>query len=440
MKKRYNAEATGVEAFVQKVISIAWKGGIPLVLVGTAVITSPLYVGNNSADEISIVQHITGTMSVHSTPGPFFKGLASTEVYPKVMTFDHDRNDADSGTTLNQHGISVRYQDGGMGTVFGISRYALPTDKETMLKNHRDFGSAQGLANKLIRPVVEEGMNLTAGLMKSENAYATERAIFTQMAKSQISNGPFKTILRTVEVRDEVTGKVISTQVPEPALDKNMQRIHITSDLKEYGISVVGFQLNDPGFEKSTMDQIAKKRGATMAVITAKANAELAKQTAITAEEDGKAAVMTAKYEEEILKERAVVAASRKAEVATIAAEQKVAVAKQALLEAEQRKLASVEYKEEQINIGTGEAERMRLAAEANGSLEQRLAAEVQINQAYAQALGKNKLVSEITMGSGSCGVEVGGNSAMDLIDMLKVKTATDLANMGSVVSPHPIK
>lgn len=441
MNKAYNTEATGIQGFVQKAISIAWKGGIPLALIGTAVVTSPLYIGNNGADKITVVQHITGTMKVHSTPGPYFKGLASTEVYNKVMSFDHDRDDAASGATLDQQGISVRYQDGGMGTVYGIERLALPTDDKSMLKIHKAFGSFKGLANKLVKPVVEEGMNLTAFLMKSENAYATERGIFTQMAKSQIADGPFKTVLRTVEVKDELTGKVISTQVPEIAVDDNGQRIHISSDLKEYGITVVGFQLNDPGFEDSTMRQIAKKRAATMDIITAKANAEKAKQTAITAEEDGKAAVMTAKYEEEVLKERAVVAAERSAEVARIAAEQKVTVAQQALLEAEQRKLSSIEYKEEQINIGTGEAERMRLAAEANGSLEQRLAAEVAINQAYAQALGKNKLVSEITMGS-SCGVEGNGSSssAMDLIDMLKVKTATDLANMGSVVQPRSIQ
>ena len=44
-----------------------------------------------------------------------------------------------------------------------------------------------------------------------------------------------------------------------------------------------------------------------MAIITAKANAERARQDAITAEEQGKAAVMKAKYEKEVEKERAIV-------------------------------------------------------------------------------------------------------------------------------------
>ena len=48
-----------------------------------------------------------------------------------------------------------------------------------------------------------------------------------------------------------------------------------------------------------------------MAIITAKANAERARQDAITAEEQGKAAVMKAKYEKEVEKERAIVDAKK---------------------------------------------------------------------------------------------------------------------------------
>ena len=81
-----------------------------------------------------------------------------------------------------------------------------------------------------------------------------------------------------------------------------------------------------------------------MAIITAKANAERARQDAITAEEQGKAAVMKAKYEKEVEKERAIVDAQKQKQVAVISAGSKVDVAEQ-MVEAEQ-KLAANEYKQ----------------------------------------------------------------------------------------------
>ena len=437
MKKSYVPEATGIEAIIQKGIAIAWKGGIPLGILGTAVIFSPLYLGNNKMNEITVVQHVTGKMVVHTTAGPYFKGLATKTVYPKVISMDHDRSEAASGATIDQPGIAVRYQAGGEGTVYGTSQYSLPTGKAQMLKVHETFGNADGVAYRLIKPAVENGMTLTAGLMKSEEAFNTKRAVFAQWAKDQIANGPYKTKSVSVTTTDPISGKTVVTQIPQ-IIEVNGLKQHDTSDLQDYGITVVGFRLGEPGFEKSTTDQIADKRKITMDIITSKAKAKLAKQATDTAEEEGLAKVMTAKYEEEVLKERAIVAAERSAEVAIIKAEQKVSVAEQELLEAAQRNLASVEYKEEQINIGTGEAERKRLIFEADGSLEIKLDAIVEMNKNYATALGKNKLVPEITMG----GTEGNTNSAMSLVDMLMVKTAKDLSVdiSHSVQDPRPIK
>jgi len=404
--------------------SFMWRRVVPISILAVSVIALPMAFGINDAGERTVIQTISGQMKVKFSSGPYFTGFGKTWEYNDFATFDFDRSVAKGEATLDQSGITVRYQDGGEGTIYGKSRYALPTDEDTMLKLHKAFKSKKGFANKLIKPVTEQGMNLTAGLMKSEEAYATKRAIFTQMAKAQIGKGIYETKLESVRVTDEVTGRFVVTQVPVVALDKNNQPIHLSSDLAEYGVSVVGFQLNDPGFEQSTMAQIAKKRAATMDIITAKANAEKAKQTAITAEEDGKAAVMKARYEEEVLKQKAIVAAQREKEVATINAERRVEVAAQAKLEAEQKKFSATEYKQEQILIGEGEAERKCLTMEADGALEQKLRAYVEVNKNFAREFGKQKWVPEINMG-GSTGTA--GSEATDMIKMLMVKTAKDL-------------
>ncbi len=312
-----------------------------------------------------------------------------------------------------------------------------------MIELHKAFRSNQGVANKLIKPVTEEGMNLTAGLMTSEDAYATKRAIFTELAKDQIANGKYETKLKIIIQKDNATGKTVQKQVPVIKPGEDGQPIHVKSDLKVYGIGLIGFQLNDPGFEKKTLEQISKKREATMAIITAKANAEKAKQETITAEENGKRDVMLARYEKEVEKEKAIVEAAQKAEVAVIKAKQqvdvaeqaklealvrasqKVEVAEQAKLEAEQLKLAAKEYKEEQTLRGEGDGAYKRLVMEADGALEQKLDAYKYVMEHFADAVAKQKWVPEIMMGGAQDGNR---NEAANLIDIF---TASSLKNLG---------
>ncbi len=414
----------------------------PVITLMVLLMLSPMLVGVNDAGQRTVIQYPNGTMTVKFDAGVFPQWFGKTTEYNDFITFDFDRTQAEGGiATLDQNGISVRYQDGGMGTVFGKARFSLPSDEPTMLDLHRAFRSHVGMANKLIKPVTEEAMNLTAGLMRSEEAYATKRAIFTQLAKSQVNKGKFQTKLETTSIKDEATGKTVWKEVPVIDLDNNKQPIHLSSDLIDFGVSLAGFQLGDPGFEPSTMKQISDKRDATMAIITAKANAERAKQEAITAEEKGKANVMTAKYLEEVEKEKAIVIADREKEVAVIAAkrkvnvaeqaklealvvaERKVAVAEQKKLEAEQNKLTAVEYKQEQILRGEGDGAYKRLVMEADGALEQKINAYVTVHNTYAREFGQQKWVPEIVMGSNGSG----GSEAANLINILTAKTLKDL-------------
>jgi hypothetical protein len=52
--------------------------------------------------------------------------FGTSETYNDVITFDYDKEDSDVGSSINQVGISVRYQDGGTGMVYGKARFSLP--------------------------------------------------------------------------------------------------------------------------------------------------------------------------------------------------------------------------------------------------------------------------------------------------------------------------
>lgn len=380
--------------------------------------------GINNAGHRTVVQYPTGTLYVKFSPGIYPQWFGTAEVYNDVITFDYDKTASSIDSSIDQVGISVRYQDGGTGTVYGKARFSLPSDEMTMLHLHKAFRSNRGVSQKLIKSVTEEGMNLTAGLMSSEEAYAEKRSIFTQWASQQISKGKFQTKLEKITTVDESTAKTVTKNVPVISYGEDGLPVHLNSDLNDYGITVNGFQITDWDFEPKTLQQIASKREATMAIITAIANAERAKQDAITSEEQGKANVMTAKYEKEVVKERAIVDALREKQVAVISAERRVEVARQEKLEAEQKKLAAGEYKQEQILRGEGDGAYKRIVMEADGALAQKLATYEKVMGRFASAIEKQKWVPEVQMGNSAAG----GSAAMTLIEMMGVKAAKDLA------------
>ncbi|MCA9363646.1 hypothetical protein KC727_00265 [Candidatus Kaiserbacteria bacterium] len=401
-----------------------------LIVIGVVIVailfSVPMLMGINDAGHRTMVQYPSGTLVTKFSPGVYPQWFGTPTEYVDVVTFDFDKAESEDAT-IDQMGIPVRYQDGGTGTIYGKARFALPGDEVTMIKLHKDFRSNNGVAQKLIKSVVEEAMNLTAGLVTSEDAYAVKRGTFIDWAHQQISGGKFMTKLSEVYQEEEGTGKRVLKSIPVIDYGEDGLPKSYPSDLNTYGIKLVGFQITDWDFEPKTLEQIATKRKATMAIITAKAEAEQAKQEAITAEEKGKANVMTAKYEKEVEKEKAVVDAQKEKEVAIIAAQQLVGVAEQQKLEAEQKKLAAAEYKQEQVLRGEGDGEYKRLVLEADGALQQKLDAYVTVMGRFAAEFGKQKWVPEVQMAQGSSDGAAGGNEAANLINLLTAKTLSDL-------------
>jgi hypothetical protein len=214
--------------------------------------------GINDAGERTVIQFPTGTLLVKFTPGIYFKGFDNTEVYKDVITFDFDKQDAVTPSSLNFTGIVVRYQDGGTGRVFGKARFALPNNEEQMIHLHKDFRSNDADAHRLIKTLAEESMNLTAGLMTSEESYAEKRGIFTQWAEEQIPLGKFFTELKSVVEEQKDTNERVVRNIPVIKYDTDGQPLHHASDFKNYGITVSGFQITDWDFEQKTLEQISR--------------------------------------------------------------------------------------------------------------------------------------------------------------------------------------
>ena len=399
------------------------------VLLGLFIIT-PWMIGINYAGHRTVIQYPSGTLVVKFTPGVYMQWFGNVTEYPDIITFDFDKTNSIEAT-IKQVGIAVRYQDGGTGTIFGQARFNLPNDEASMILLHKAFRSPEGIASKLVRPETEQAANLTAGLMSSEEAYTERRGTYIEWVRAQVQKGRYKTKLELRHDEEQVTGRRVIRNVPVIDIGTDGFPQHLDNDLKVYGITVSGFQVTDWNFEQKTLDQIAAKREATMGIITAKANAERAKQDAITAEEQGKRDVTVAKYIKEQEKVREVVDAEKEREVAIIGAQKLVQVAEQTKLEAEQKKLAAVEYKEEQILRGEGDAAYKRLVLEADGALSQKIAAYQVVMGKFAEAVGKQRWVPDVQFGVANPDGKVNNNAAA-LIDIF---TAMALKQLGLDIS-----
>jgi hypothetical protein len=417
--------------------------------------------GINSLGERTVIQYPTGGISVKFDPGVYLQAFGHTTTYNDVISYNFDKTGQIVTLTVpgipdvnnpaarpepqtfeeDTGGISVKYHDGGRGKVYGIARFNLPINEEEMIAMHKAFRDADNLTIKLLQPVTEEALNLTAGLMTSEQAYAENRNSFIEMSRDQLQNGKYKTQIRQVVETEEIpiieetgdSGKQTVSKMETKTITKNIPVIayeeggiipkRLGSDLKIYGITVSGYPITDWGFEPKTMQQISAKRNAVMAIITSKAEADKARQDAITAQQTGLAHVMEARYRKEVTKAEAVVEAEQNKEVAIILAQQNVSVAEQEKKEAEQKKLAAAEYKQEQQLRGEGDAAYKKAVITADGALTQKLETLVKISTVYADALSKQPQVPQITMGGSNS-----NTNTLSLVDLLTAKTAKQLA------------
>lgn len=417
-----------------------WKAITGIVLLVLTMALTPMMFGINDGGHRTVVQYLGGTMETKFGTGVFGQNLGKPTVYNDVITFDFDKNTNSENATIDQQGISVQYQAGGMGKIFGILRIRLPADEKSMIVTHKEFRSNKGIAFKLIKPYAEGILNDTAGLMTSEQSYAEMRGTLTQWVNDQLRYGKYLTEQKeivTVEVGNEfclepeltdddklACKNVRKTRkmVPVIALGDDGKPMRVDSDIAYYGLSVVGFEITDRTYEKKTMTQISDKREATMAINIAKANAERAKQDAITSYQQGLANVMKAKYEKEVLKAQAMVDATRFKEVAIINAEKLVEVARQQQLEQAQLKLAAMEYEQKKKAQGRGDAAYKKLVMEADGALKQKLEAAVQMNKDMTVALA-NRAVPHTVIYSGNAQGQLGTDTDVkSVIDTQLIK------------------
>lgn len=366
----------------------------------------PQLVENLDSKFIMVIQSVGGDLNTFIEPG------WKTQAFGKVTTYK--RRDQFSFSSVKDQGkaldesISTRFNDGGHGNISGTVNWQMPLKHEQIVALHKDFGSIEAIEQQLIRPALQKVIYNVGPTMSSTESSAEKRPEIPKYIDDQLIHGPYLTKTVTVTQKDPITGADKQVAVVQIAMnDKGQPMRESESQITKYGIILQPVSINEIKYDQIVEDQIKQRQQSTTGVQISIANAKKAEQDAITTEQQGKATAAKAKWEQETLNAKEIAFAEKAVAVATLGAK------------------AAEQYKKEQILRGEGDAQAKALRMNADGALDTKLAAYVEVSKAYAEAMGnyQGAWVPSVVMGNSGAG----GNGAAALVEMLTAKTAREL-------------
>jgi regulator of protease activity HflC (stomatin/prohibitin superfamily) len=352
-------------------------------------------------------------LNVYTEPGPHWQGFGKVTYYPRQAQYSFCSTSNGKTEALcdnaNSTAKRLRFNDGGHANLNGFVMWEMPTDAKSIIEIHKRFGSADAVQNRAVAKMIDGAVYLAGPLMSSTESSGARRAELVQYINDQAENGVYVTHSENITAKDPITGQEKTDSVTKIAMGANGLPLRQQgSVLNELGIKLQPMSISELKYDAVVEKQIADRQKAITQVQNARANALRAEQDAITAAKQGEADAAKAKWEQEVIKAKEVTLAQQKLEVSQLETK------------------AAEQYKQKQILEGQGDAEKKRLIMSADGALDPKLKAYIEVNAKYAEAIAnyKGNWVPGVVMGGNAGGKS---NGAQDMIDLLSVKTAKEL-------------
>jgi hypothetical protein len=371
------------------------------------VVFSGMLIEDVGGNDIVIIKAIgTGELKFVTTPGWTWQGGGEVTHIPKSFQYWFSKRHDQGGK--EDLSILARFNDNGHGAISGSVRIDTPLDEPKLRAIYTRYSTFDRVQKELIRTVFENAIYMAGPLMSSTESASSKRTLLRTYIEDQAQNGIYKTQTKDVKTKDAITGAektvTIVELIQDPKAENGIARQE-DSPLKVMGFKVSNLSINEIIYEKAVNDQIAAQQKLIMDVQISMAQAKQAEQKALTVEKEGQATAATAKWKQETIKAQFVTEAEQKRDVA-------------------QLEMKAAEFnKQKNILEGQGEAEKRRLILEADGALAVKLQTYEKVMAIAFTEFGKQKWTPEIQMGSGN----PSGGSAVDMINLLTIKTAKDL-------------
>lgn len=376
----------------------AWiVGAIIGIAVLVAIVAGGKIAETYNRDEIlCIVDPIDGETHWYFTAGTELQNFGTPIHWPKQAEVPFTK--------------SIRFYDGGKADLIGSLLLEYPLTPASMDSLLEKFGNHAGVVNDLLDPILAKTAKHSGPLMSSKESYGERRNDLLWFLEDQLY-GPYKTKPKDVKDIDILSGEEKTFTIVDIVMDENGQPLRVQEDqITPWGIKLKNFAIDEIAYEKVVKDQIADQQKAIMQVQTAAAQAKEAEQKAITIAKQGQAQADSIEWVQEAKR----VAAQKRAELVLDSLKLMADAAKQYKIAKDLRAEADANYKKKVMA--------------ADGALQQKLDAWVEVNKEYAKAIKdyQGDWVSRVSMGTD--GASSGGSEADDLIKLFKVKTANDIS------------
>jgi hypothetical protein len=373
----------------------------------------------NDAGNRTVVERTTGEQIVQFAPGIFYAGFfAKEKEWPNQIsvTYQEDQPTLD----LEDNGIEVghimiRFSDATTANVKGITQFILPSDEKEMILIHNTHRTPQSLVVKRLAPYTKECLQSSAQLMSSEKHYGGGRAQMAQDFLDQLKEGVY--LLRTEEnlVFDSMEmekKRIYQTEVQiDPKTSSPKRKL---SSIKEYGITVADAAITDVDYEDKVDEKLVKIIDAVTKSSISKQELMTAQQQTLTAKAKGEQALVEIEYQQKQEQTKQVVEAETKVKVAEQDKLQQKIAYEGAILEAKKIK-----------ELADAQAYARARIMQADGALEMKLKAQVEVQKVWAEAFSKytGAIVPQFQTGGGTT-----SNGAINFMDIMTAKTAKDFA------------
>ena len=373
----------------------------------------------NDAGNRTVVERTNGEQIVQFAPGIFYAGFfAKEKEWPNQISVTYQETNPkleleDNGIEVGQ--IMIRFSDATTADVRGITQFILPSDEKEMILIHNTHRTPQSLVVKRLAPYTKECLQSSAQLMSSEKHYGGGRAQMAQDFLDQLKEGVF--LLKTEEnlVYDSLEKEKTRIYQTEIQIDpKTLAPKRKISSIKEYGITVADAAITDVDYEEKVDEKLVKIIDAATKSAISKQELMTAQQQTLTAKAKGEQALVEIEYQQKQDQTKQVVEAETKVKVAEQDKLQQKIAYEASILEARKIK-----------ELADANAYARQRIMQADGALELKLKAQVEVQKVWAEAFSKYQgaVVPQIQTGGGPT-----TNGALSFMDIMTAKTAKDFA------------
>lgn len=373
-----------------------------------ALVLSLTCVYTNDISQLQVIQSFTGSTSVKTQGGIYFR------ILPKIWTYNKTNQVAfsfEKDESKDNDGVHVFFSNKGQGDVSTQVTYNLLLDEEKVYRMHELAKGDDDVIDRRILATIREITMREAGQITSSDAIE-KREEFANAIRQQILHNP-----DYLEIGVDITQFTI-TNITFDDLTIVAYKKAQEADLQKKTAEAekLNFVMQKEKVEAEAAKQIAESKG----------KAEVEKTKAITdAEREKELAEIKAKQDvavAELAKQKAIVEANKQLEVAEIQKKEEQTRLEVVRIQAEQ-KIAEAEAKKQQIELAGDIKEKERF------ELEIQMKTRIEMAKAIAQGLNGVKLPTTLFIGANG-GDGKAGNALDYLIHLLTVQKANEVSNV----------